>query len=493
MGNQSLFGLLYLSRAGGVSMKKRKSSIGIKMLLILGVLGIISLMMCYLNLMAYDVLRGYNQSLAEAIQEYEGMAGGGEEMQSIATEIDYLMERMEIKISGTYVFDIILVVLAMIVTVFAIIVSRTMIVSPIKKVSGELEEIVDGIQHDNGDLTVRIKIKSNDEIGQMASDINAFLEVFQTYMLQMRDDSGVLMTSIDMINKETEEANKNITNVSSSTEELAASMQEVSATIQQIANGSSQVFEKVQGMSTSADEGVTMVTGIKERAGSMREETIASKQSATGVFENMGKVLEVSVEESRSVGQIQNLTDDILSIASQTNLLALNASIEAARAGEAGKGFAVVADEIRVLAENSSNTANRIQEISNVVVTAVEQLSDNAKKMLDYVDKNVMKDYDTFVGIANQYQQDAEKMEEIFVEFATQANGMAESMKFMDTNMANMATTIDESTIAVSTVAEDATDLVGAMMEIQKEIENNKKISEEMGAQVKRFKKLNQD
>ena len=381
----------------------------------------------------------------------------------------------------------------MIVTVFAIIVSRTMIVSPIKKVSGELEEIVEAIRNDNGDLTVRIKIKSNDEIGQMASDINAFLEVLQSYMIQMRDDSEVLMNSIDMINKETEESNKNIKNVSSSTEELAASMQEVSATIQQISNGSSQVVEKVQGMSTSADEGVTMVTDIKVRAGSMREETITSKQSATGVFENMGKVLEVSVEESRSVGQIQNLTDDILSIASQTNLLALNASIEAARAGEAGKGFAVVADEIRVLAENSSNTANRIQEISNVVVTAVEQLSENAKKMLEYVDKNVMKDYDAFVGIANQYQQDAEKMEEIFVEFATQANTMAEAMRFVDTNLANMATTIDESTIAVSTVAEDASDLVGAMMEIQNEVENNKKISEEMGAQVKRFKRLNQE
>lgn len=474
-------------------MKKGKSSIGVKMVLILVVLGIITFLMCYLNLMAYDVLRGYNQSLAEEIHGYESMVENTAEMQNIASEIDFLMERLEIKISGTYVFDIILVVLAMIVTVFAIIVSRTMIVSPIKKVSGELEEIVEAIRNDNGDLTVRIKIKSNDEIGQMASDINAFLEVLQSYMIQMRDDSEVLMNSIDMINKETEESNKNITNVSSSTEELAASMQEVSATIQQISNGSSQVVEKVQGMSTSADEGVTMVTDIKVRAGSMREETITSKQSATGVFENMGKVLEVSVEESRSVGQIQNLTDDILSIASQTNLLALNASIEAARAGEAGKGFAVVADEIRVLAENSSNTANRIQEISNVVVTAVEQLSDNAKKMLEYVDKNVMKDYDAFVGIANQYQQDAEKMEEIFVEFATQANSMAEAMRFVDTNLANMATTIDESTIAVSTVAEDASDLVGAMMEIQNEVENNKKISEEMGAQVKRFKRLNQE
>ena len=463
------------------------------MVLILVVLGIITFLMCYLNLMAYDVLREYNQSLTEEIHGYKSMVENTAEMQNIASDIDFLMERMEIRISGTYIFDIILVVLAMIVTVFAIIVSRTMIVSPIKKVSGELEEIVEAIRNDNGDLTVRIKIKSNDEIGQMASDINAFLEVLQSYMIQMRDDSEVLMNSIDMINKETEESNKNIKNVSSSTEELAASMQEVSATIQQISNGSSQVVEKVQGMSTSVDEGVTMVTDIKVRAGSMREETITSKQSATGVFENMGKVLEVSVEESRSVGQIQNLTDDILSIASQTNLLALNASIEAARAGEAGKGFAVVADEIRVLAENSSNTANRIQEISNVVVTAVEQLSDNAKKMLEYVDKNVMKDYDAFVGIANQYQQDAEKMEEIFVEFATQANTMAEAMRFVDTNLANMATTIDESTIAVSTVAEDASDLVGAMMEIQNEVENNKKISEEMGAQVKRFKRLNQE
>lgn len=474
-------------------MKKGKSSIGVKMVLILVVLGIITFLMCYLNLMAYDVLREYNQSLTEEIHGYKSMVENTAEMQNIASDIDFLMERMEIRISGTYIFDIILVVLAMIVTVFAIIVSRTMIVSPIKKVSGELEEIVEAIRNDNGDLTVRIKIKSNDEIGQMASDINAFLEVLQSYMIQMRDDSEVLMNSIDMINKETEESNKNIKNVSSSTEELAASMQEVSATIQQISNGSSQVVEKVQRMSTSADEGVTMVTDIKVRAGSMREETITSKQSATGVFENMGKVLEVSVEESRSVGQIQNLTDDILSIASQTNLLALNASIEAARAGEAGKGFAVVADEIRVLAENSSNTANRIQEISNVVVTAVEQLSENAKKMLEYVDKNVMKDYDAFVGIANQYQQDAEKMEEIFVEFATQANTMAEAMRFVDTNLANMATTIDESTIAVSTVAEDASDLVGAMMEIQNEVENNKKISEEMGAQVKRFKRLNQE
>ena len=81
-----------------------------------------------------------------------------------------------------------------------------------------------------------------------------------------------------------------------------------------------------------------------------------------------------SIEESRQIGNIDNLTNDILDIASQTNLLALNASIEAARAGEVGKGFAVVAEEIRQLAENSKNTASDIQNISVGVVRAVNQL-----------------------------------------------------------------------------------------------------------------------
>ena len=95
--------------------------------------------------------------------------------------------------------------------------------------------------------------------------------------------------------------------------------------------------------------------------------------------EKVGNILDVlnkAIEDSKSVDQVNNLTNDILNISSQTNLLALNASIEAARAGEAGKGFAVVADEIRQLADSSRETANKIQSINSVVVAAVNNLSD---------------------------------------------------------------------------------------------------------------------
>lgn len=92
-------------------MKKRKSSIGRKMVLILGILGFITLMMCVLNLMAYDVLDGYNQSLVECIEEYEKLTDGVAGTDEIVAEMDYALQKIETKISGTYIFDIILVIL----------------------------------------------------------------------------------------------------------------------------------------------------------------------------------------------------------------------------------------------------------------------------------------------------------------------------------------------------------------------------------------------
>lgn len=471
-------------------MKKRKSSIGRKMVTILTIIGVLTALMCFLNLMAYDVLADWNTQLVEHVKQLETVAQRGGNVTASVQNIEYVMERIDIKIEGTYIFDIILVVLALLITAVAIWISMRHIVSPTKKVSAKLNEIIESIRNNEGDLTVRVEVRSNDEVGQLAMGINEFVELLQNNMLTMKTNSDMMMQSVEEVAHQVDESNRSVTSVSSSSEELAAGMEEMAATIQQIASDTTEVLKQAQDISNTANASASTISELGIRVEKMHNEVASSKEKTTSVIGEIETSLTSAVQESASVKKIQELTNDILDIASQTNLLALNASIEAARAGDAGRGFAVVAEEIRVLAENSSHTANNIQEISNAVIQAVQKLSENSKDMLQFVDTNVLKDYDSFTEIMNQYQNDVKMLNDLVSGFASNASEMAGTMSSMNRNINDIAITVDESANAISTVASDASELVSAVIKISEEAENNETVSKQMAEVVSRFKKL---
>lgn len=470
----------------------RKSSIGKKVTLMVGIMGVVLLLAIYLNLAALETIDEYNHMIEQYLTDYEEAVRTNDEtaISTIENDFEYIIEKNETKIDGTVKFDYFLLAVGVIfIVVVALVVNKTLS-KPAKNASAHLAQIVEQIDNDKGDLTQRIDIKSKDEIGQLAAGINGFIESLQMLMQKMQAEAEKMSDSALAVAGRVDESNKSALNVSSAMEELAASMQEVTATIEQIANGSNEILARIQNMNDSAEDGHETVDKIKSRAVTMQKETMESKQNAVVVLKDIGTQLESAVEESKSVDKINELTGNILDIASQTNLLALNASIEAARAGDAGRGFAVVADEIRSLAENSSKTANDIQDISNIVTGAVMRLADNAQKMLDYIGKDVMKDYDAFVEIVNQYEADADLMSRILGEFAEQATTINQTMQDINSGLVDVSSTVGESARAVSSVAEDASTLVDAMVQIQDESENSQKISEALQSEVKRFEKV---
>ena len=377
-----------------------------------------------------------------------------------------------------------------VVLVFAVVIVNTMIAKPAKDAGKTLGVLVEKITNNEGDLTERIAVKSKDEIGQMTIGINGFMEQLQIIIQKLKAESENIMLSAEKVRVGLDESSDSANNVSASIEEMSASMEEIAATLDTLVSGNNDVVSKVENVGKQVNEGVDLVAEIQIRAEDMHKDTLAGKKSAGEIIDEMRYTLKTVVEESRSVEKIRELTGEILNIASQTNLLSLNASIEAARAGEAGRGFAVVADEIRGLADNSTSTANNIQEISDMVTGAVNKLASSAERLMEFIDDKVMTDYDGFVDVVTKYQEDANTVNDILNAVSSNTSTISGTMQSMNTGISDISIAVDENAKGIVLIAESVGTLVQELGQIKEETAKNERISLQLGDEVKRFKKV---
>ena len=403
---------------------------------------------------------------------------------------DALVDQRVQASTALYTISSIIGILFFAVSVLMIFVIHFSVVKPAKDATTQLDRIICDIQNSNGDLTQRIKVKKQDEVGQLVDGVNGFMDQLQTIMKKIQSASNDMDQHVGDINVNIRKSETSAGDVSATMEQMSASMQEISATLDQITEGSQNLLDLAKDMRGEAEHGTDFVGSIKNKAKRFSDETIESKNSTIGMMNTNRKFLETAIENSRSVEKINSLTSEILSISSQTNLLALNASIEAARAGEAGKGFAVVADEIRGLADNSRDTANNIQNISVAVTQAVGELAKNANEMLGFIDDTILVDYDKFVGIANQYEDDADKMNNMLDEFHGSAKELEATISQMTDGIDGINIAVEENAKGITIVADSTSQLVELLAGIRGLAENNQKISDELKEEVDRFQNI---
>ena len=425
-----------------------------------------------------------------AVQEAQIQSAEDAFGDSIYTKQMYSSNHSTIKIDGTIVFAVAVTVVFFVIIFVALVVILRTVAAPAKKTKKALDGIVSRIRNNEGDLTERVPIQSVDEIGQMSEGINSFIEELQQIMQKLKEESVNLMASAEMVEEKIGASNESANSVSATAQQMSASMEEISATLANVAEGNTSIVADVKNMSDKASDGAQLVTEIKKRANDIYANTISDKEATGKMVEEIRASLQEAVEESKSVERIRELTNEILSITNQTNLLSLNASIEAARAGEAGRGFAVVAGEISHLADNSRETANNIQSISDIVTAAVEKLSQSAEYVLKFIDEKVMTDYDGFVNVAGQYEKDADSMNVILQEFADNSSTINSTMEDMSESINSVCTAVEEDARGVADVAENMVGLVEAITQIRHETDNNLQISRKLSDEVERFKNV---
>jgi methyl-accepting chemotaxis protein len=229
---------------------------------------------------------------------------------------------------------------------------------------------------------------------------------------------------------------------------------------------STEIETAIETIADKASKGLMTANEISKRATTLKENAVSSQKTAHNIYKETEAALKDAIQQSKEVEQINILSDSILQITAQTNLLALNASIEAARAGEAGRGFAVVADEIRKLAENSKKTVSEIQRTTDTVVISVQNLSDNSRKILDFIDTKVMKDYEVLVQTGEQYNNDAYMIDDIVTELSATTQELSASMQNMIKAINEIAASSTEEADGISQIAHSSSDVAGKAKEV---------------------------
>jgi len=356
------------------------------------------------------------------------------------------------------------------------------IVDPIQQVaelSSSLEE---------GDLTNELEIVSDDEIGQMSGSLNKAVQSLSKLLDRTKAVVAMVVSAADSNTAAMGSVVDQMSNISATTEEISASLEESSASSQEITASSEEIQSQLEQVAHWTQEAFNNSQEVQNRAQKMLQETIKAKDEAMDIYQSVSIELEGALSEVQVVARIEELAHVITDIADQTHLLALNASIEAARAGEQGRGFAVVADEVKKLSVKSLDTAADIQKLTARVFSSVENLSQESRTLLGFINDKVITDYDKMVGTSKQYSSDANDFLKLSKDFSSSAEQISTAISEITQAITQTSAALAQCSTAVNEIADEVTKTLETAQQVAGVAGEIKSGSEELNGVVQQFK-----
>lgn len=434
---------------------------------------------------AYELANGKISKCADAIES---------DIESIKKIVNQDADAQRQKLTSAYHSSIgtsIVTILISIAALFSAMVAvLRWVIHPLANTNREMNEIISEIDNRQGDLTRRVTITNNKEVASVGGGINAFMAKLQEIFRMISSNSRDLESVVNEVRESVQTSNGSVSDLSALTEELSATMQDISDNASRINENTESVAGEVKSIAEKTIEINQYTKEMKEHAEAMEHAARENMDTTGAKVNDIVSVLSQAIEDSNSVNQVDNLTNDILNIASQTNLLALNASIEAARAGDAGKGFAVVASEISQLAAASQEAANNIQSINAIVITAVHNLADNANGLVEYMNEKILPEFQKFVESGGAYHDKATFIESVMADFEAKTDSLQNSMDEIANSVNTISHAIEEGVSGVVSAADSTQVLVSDMDKISKKMDENFAIAEGLKKETSVFTKL---
>ena len=388
-----------------------------------------------------------NQALndsSSAAKQYEAFNAEFKRLEALMTDVSEFVQTENIqaqkqgaKQATHYINSIITISGVSLVVLFIV----SVIVS--RNINAKLERIRDmgasvAAAAAQGNLTVHADTIGSDEVGTLASHLNAVLDNFRASMLEIRDASERLVNASGEVASVSRDTSAGVERQQSETEQVATAVNEMTATVQEIARNSVQAAQ-------SATQG-------NEEASKGRRIVAEAIDSMDVLSQQVDRTVEVLQKLKTDSGNIGVVLDVIRSIAEQTNLLALNAAIEAARAGEQGRGFAVVADEVRTLAQRTQQSTREIQEMIQRLQTGVGEVASTMEQGQQQTRATVEKVSEAG-GSLQSITASVGVITDMSTQIATATEEQSKVAEEVNRNIANISTVADQTATAAQRAA----------------------------------------
>ena len=364
---------------------------------------------------------------------------------------------------------ILIAALTGVLVLIGVLIAARRITRPINEAVNGLKDIAQG----EGDLTMRLKVNSNDEVGELAKWFNAFITKLQGIIKEIAEGVETLSSSSTELSAISEQMSQVSQDTSSKCNTVSAAAEEMSTNMSTVAAAMEQSTANTQVVASSAEE---MSSTIGEIAKNSERARAISDDAAVKSVDTSKKVTELG-HAAQAIGKvIEAITD----ISEQVNLLALNATIEAARAGEAGKGFAVVANEIKELAKQTAGATqdikSKISTIQNTTMITIEQI--------EQITKVIQEVNDVVAGIASAVEEQSTATAEIAANVSQSAQGIQE----VNSNVNQSSMVASEISKEISDVNASANEISTSSSQVNLSAQDLSKLSEQLKAMVDQFK-----